>query len=84
MKFKCRRLVHVGFRSGEGINIWCDQILFKEGYFDRLIFKYKEMAICDCIFNIVASIEYFEDMFCTEATPIDKYDIVSGDLVDCI
>lgn len=84
MKFKYRRLVHVGFRSGEGINIWCDEILFKEDYFDRLIFKYHGTEICACIFNTVASIEYFESMFAMETTCIDKYDICSGNLVDCI
>lgn len=29
MKFKYRRQVNVGFKSGTGITVYCDQIIFK-------------------------------------------------------
>lgn len=84
MKFKYRKQVHVGFRSGNSITVYCDQILFKQSYFARIVFLYKGMEICDCLFNEVSLIEYFESLFSMDATPIDKFDIMCGNLVDCI
>lgn len=84
MKFKYCRQVHVGFKSGTGITVYCDQIIFKQGYFARLVFLYKGMNICDCLFNEVSLIEYYVSLFSTEMKPIDKLSIMRGDLVDCI
>lgn len=82
MKFKYLTTVHVTFKSWTSVNFVCDQIQFKEGYFDRLIFLGKGIEYGSCYFNEVESLEYYESFLSNETTYIDKYDVIGGDLVE--
>lgn len=82
MKFKYLTNVDIAFKSWTYVTFICDQIQFKEGYFDRLIFLSKGIEIGSCYFYEVESIEYYESVFSTKVTYIDKFNIMGGDLVE--
>lgn len=83
MKFKFKRQVVIGFKSGTMITIFCDKISFKEGFYDRLVFMLNDTEVCNCLFNEVGSICYFKGAFALSVTYIDKNDIIYGALVEC-
>lgn len=82
MKFKYQRQVIIGFKSGTMITVFCDQISFREGFYNHLVFQYKGIEVCNCIFDEVESICYFAGLFAIAITPIDKNKIKGGDLVE--
>lgn len=82
MRFKYLTKVHVKFYSLTYVSFVCDQIQFKDGYFDRLIFLAKGIEYGSCLFGEVESLEYYESFLSTETTSISKYDVIGGDFVE--